>query len=172
MENQKLENTIAEVTKGVAPGLMEAIHQARDARDAVQSEHESGDHIEGIHAQLLINRANIERLEYLTSSLGLIKARTEQAVAQRKAEYDDAYMHAATKKSVGFSDYASAKEKDAHFSLGTVEQTIRLRKVESAHRDVVAAWDYCRSLLRGAEAVQRDVELRIRLISLRSNLER
>jgi hypothetical protein len=104
--------------------------------------------MEEMHQQLVINRAMIERLEYVTSSLGFMRTRTEQAVATAKAEYDDAYMRAATKKTVGFADYASAKEKDAHFALGTVDETLRLRKLEANHRDVTAAWDYCRTLLR------------------------
>lgn len=128
--------------------------------------------METLHETLVVNRGMIERLESLTATLGFWKTRTAQAVAARKAEYDDAYMQAATKKNVGFSDYASAKEKDAHFALGTIEQTMKLRKAEATHRDVDAAWDYCRILLRGAEGVQRDMELRIRLISLRSQLER
>lgn len=170
-EIQNLQSALDTLTKDVAPVLIEAITQARATRDDVRAAR-ADDDMDALHAQLVVNRGMIERLEYLTSTLGFMKSRTEVAVAQRKAEYDDAYMRSATKKAVGFSDYATAKEKDAHFSLGTVDETIRLRKAENVHRDVLAAWDYCRTLLRGAEGVQRDMELRVRLISLRSQLER
>lgn len=169
--SENLENALAVLSKDLAPVLIDAIEQARDARDGVRAV-QADDDMDTLHQQLVINRAMIERLEHLTSTLGLMKSRTEQAVAQRRAEHDDAYMHSATKKNVGFSDYASAKEKDAHFALGTVDETLRLRKAEATHRDVAAAWDYCRILLRGAEGVQRDMETRIRLISLKSQLER
>jgi hypothetical protein len=170
-ELQNLENAFTTMAGGVSQTLIESMQIARAARDDVRAA-KADDGMDEMHQQLVVNRAMIERLEYVTSSLGFMKTRTEQAVAQRRAEYDDAYMAAATKKSVGFADYASAKEKDAHFALGTVQETLNLRKAEATHRDVTAAWDYCRTLLRGAEGVQRDMELRIRLINLRSQLER
>lgn len=159
------------LAEGLQPVLVDAVTAARAARDDVRSAHHE-DGMDEIHQQLVINRAKIERLEAITSTLGLMKARSGSAVAAKRASYDDAYMHSATKKSVGFSDYASAKEKDAHAALGTIAETMELRKAENAHRDIDAAWDYCRILLRGAEGVQRDMELRIRMISLRSQLER
>lgn len=168
---QNLENALEALTKDLPVALVEALHEARSCRDSVRSTKPEDD-ISALHEQLVVNRAMIERLEYLTSSLGLMKSRTEAAVAQRKAEYDDAYVAAATKKTVGFSDYASAKEKDAHAALGTVNETINLRKAEATHGNVTAAYYYCRELLHGAQGCQRDMETGIRLISLRSQLER
>lgn len=168
---ENLEKALATLQATFPPLLVDLVQQARAARDDVRAA-KADDGMEELHQQLVVNRAMIERLEYLTSSLGLMKSRSEQWVSSAKAEYEDAYMRAATKPTVGFSDYATAKEKDAHFALGTIEQTMALRKAENNHRDVVAAWDYCRILLRGAEGVQRDMEMRIRLISLRSQLER
>lgn len=170
MSSENLQKAVEVLGKDMSPVLIEAVTSARDYREAVR--HETDDDVETIHATLVINRGMIERLEQLVAHLGFLRSRAAQVVATRKGEYDDAYVASATKKTVGFADYASAKEKDAHFALGTIDQTIALRKAEASYRDVDAAWEFCRTMLRGAEGVQRDMELRIRLISLRSQLER
>ena len=155
----------------VSPKIISVLEEAHETRSKVKSGVVSDSPMD-LHDQLLHNRQQIERLEFLTSELVLLKSRTVQEVQNRKGLYDDAYTAAATKPSIGFADFASAKEKDAHFALGAMDEQINLRKAEKLHRDVDSAWDYTRILLRGAEGVQRDLELRIRLISLTSSLEK
>jgi hypothetical protein len=163
---------ILDSMSGEVPGvLIQAVKDAAEARSQVQSGELSDDPVT-IHERLLYNRQQIERLEDLTSKFVLLKSRTAQSVAKAKGAYDDAYTAAATKPSIGFADFSSAKEKDAYFAAACVTEAIALRKAEALHRDVDSAWDYCRILLRGAEGAQRDLELRMRLISLTSSLER
>lgn len=166
-----LPDFLAEFSKDVPEVLKQTVLDAAECRAAIQTGVSEDDPVE-FHTYLVKNRSLIERLEYLTSSLVLLKSRTDQAVQHRKGEYDDAYMKAASKPKVGFDDYTSAKEKDAQFNAAATEELYALRKAEAMHRDVYAAWDYCRILLRGAEGAQRDLETRIRLITLTSQLER
>lgn len=166
-----LASILDDLSEEISPTLIEVLKEATRARENVTQGEESAG-LPDIHTHLVRNRSMIEFLENATARLTLLKSRTAKAVATRKGAYDDAYMKAATKPSVGFADYASAKEKDAHYNLSTIEETMALRKAEAMHRDVESAWDYCRQLLRGAEGVQRDLETRIRLITLTSSLER
>lgn len=154
------------LSKDVAPVLVQAVTEATEYRQRVEVPEEESD-LDAIHSALIANRRLIERLEYLTASLVLVHSRAAKASAQAKGEHDDAYMRAATAPSVGFADYASAKEKDAHAQLATIEQTMAVRKAEAFYRDCDSAREYCRMMLRGAEGAQRDLELRLRIVSLR-----
>lgn len=170
-----MSSTLAEILSAlsvkVVPALLTVVKEAEEARSLVRTG-EIEDDPYSLHHQLLYNRKQIERLEYLTSQMVLMKSRAEQQVASARAAYDDAYQKAATKPSVGFSgDYSTAKEKDAYYNLSTVDETIRLRQTEALHRDSYSAWDYCRILLRGAEGVQRDLDQRIRLLTMQGRLE-
>lgn len=166
-----LPDLLKALSKDVPPTIIEACEDATRARELVKpGSVEDGP--DDLHEQLLGNRVQIERMEYLVASLTLLKSRSQQSVAASRAAYDDAYAKSATKPSVGFTDYTTAKEKDAHHNLSAMAELVNLRTAEKTHRDVDSAWDYCRILLRGAEGVQRDLETRIRLITLRSSLER
>lgn len=127
---------------------------------------ETHDTVPDLHEQLLHNRAQIDIMEALTARMLLTRSRTQQAVSDAKGAVDDAMMNTATKPSARLGEFASAKEKEAHYMLGAVDQTMTLRKAERLHRDVDSTWDYCRVLLRGAEQVQRDLETRMRMLSV------
>lgn len=169
--SNELAEFVAKLSEEVPHALIEAIHQVADSRNLVTSG-EYGDDHETIHSMLVKNRRQIERMEEIVGNLVLLRARTQQAVNARKAAYDDAYMEAANKPSIGFGDYQSAKEKDAHFNASCVEESMSLRKAERTHSDVSSAHEYCRIMLRGAEGNQRDLELRMRLMSVANVLER
>jgi hypothetical protein len=155
----------------VAEKIIEAIKQAREFRDACPT----GAIDDGpvtLHEHLLVTRANIERLEHLAAELGRVRSRTWQAKADAKDAYDDAFMHAATAKQVGFADYSSKEEKIASFDLKALTEKVAARKADRMHNDVDTAWQYVRTLLRGAEGLHRDLEVRIRMISLAGQLDR
>jgi hypothetical protein len=168
--SEALMNVLATMVKDLPDVLSTSLREAAEARELIRVGTEDAD-LATIHGYLVHNRRMIERLEHLTATFVLMKSRTASAVAARRAAHDDAYVAAATAPSVSFGDYSSAKEKDAHYSLKTLDQQLALRKAEQSHRDVEAAHEYCRILLRGAEGVQRDLEQRIRLVSLTSRLE-
>lgn len=156
----------------VAEPIIKVLRDVTELRQAMHGGTEE-DSPHDLHRQLLENRWRIEQIEMKAATLTLLKSRTAQALADAKNAYADAYQAAATKKAVGFgSEYATAKEKDAHYNLSTLEETMMLRAQERQHRDVESAWEYCRMLLRGAEAMQQDLSLRVRLITLSSSLER
>lgn len=167
----EVEKILSSLNTEVAPQIIETLGEVSEIRKSIHAGSLDDDPSD-LHEQLLFNRASIERLEVIVGNLLLLKARTENILASRQAAYDDAYMKAATKPSMALGDFSTAKEKDATFNLSATEEMFALRKASAFHRDVYSAWDFSRINLRGAEATQKDIEVRIRLITLNSALER
>lgn len=151
--------------------VVKALRAAKTAREHCEVGQE-GDGPEELHKRLLLARANIDRLEHIAAELGRLKAKSQQAVADCRDEYDQAFADSATDKTVGFSDYATAKEKEAHHDLKAMKQKMAMRKAERRHRDIDSAWEYVRLMHRGAEGVRKDLDTRIRLITLAGQLDR
>jgi hypothetical protein len=168
--SEALMNVLAQMQQGMSEVLTTTLREVGEFRELIRAG-DAEDDLFDMHQNLVHNRRLIERMEHITASLVVMKSRTASALASRRAAYDDAYMKAATAPGVSFGDYSSAKEKDAHYNLKTMDETIALRKAEQTHRDVEATHEYCRILLRGAEGVQRDLEARTRIVSLTSRLE-
>ena len=124
--------------------------------------------------QLVHNRAHIERAQAVSAALVLVKAKASRALREAQGAFDDAYAAAALKPSVGFGGdtYTTAKEKDALYGSQAVAEQIALRMAENRFRDVEAVTEFCRQVLRGMEGSHRDMDTRIRLISLRGQLDR
>lgn len=162
---ESLERLFVALSVDLTPTCAQVLYEARAARELVHAG-DPHDAVPELHEQLLHNRSRIDYLESLTSRMLLVRSRSQQAVSDAKAAVDDAVMNTAAKPSSRLGEYASAKEKEVHFALGAVEQTMTLRKAERLHRDVDSTWDYCRVLLRGAEQVQRDLEIRLRMLSV------
>ena len=163
---------LVEILENVISGeLTKIAAEAVDVRDRMETG-TIDDDVVRLHEMLVHNRAGLDRLQAIAAALVLRKARASAHLRACQADLDDAYMKAATKKTVGFSDYATAKEKDAHFSLGTVAETMEQRKAENAFRDVEAVAEFVRTILRAAEGAHRDLELRVRMINLSSQLDR
>ncbi len=171
VKDEAVEKMLSTLSSGVAPQIVSVLERITEVRTAVKAGTMEDTPVD-LHTQLVFNRSQIEQMEVVVAQLTLLKARSENILAEKKGEYDDAYSQAAAKPSFSLGEFASAKEKDAHYSLAATTELFAVRKAEAFHRDVYSAWDYARSLLRGAEATQRDIDTRIRLITLQSNLER
>lgn len=169
--SEGIEAILSTLNSEVAPQLIKSLSEISEIRKSVHAGSMEDTPVD-LHTQLVFNRAAIERLEVLVGQLTLLKARTDDILSKRKAAYDDAYMKAATKPSLSLGDFSTAKEKDAHFNLAATEEMFAMRKAEAFHRDVYAAWDFARIYLRGAEQTQRDIDTRIRLITITHSLER
>ena len=154
-----------------AAPLTKVAAEAASARDEMIGNTASDDVVE-LHETLVHNRARIERVQAIAATLTLYKAKAAANLREAQAAYDDAYMSAAVKPQVGFSDYSTAKEKDSFYGSQIVGETMAVRKAENAFRDAEAVLDFVRVILRGMEGTHRDTETRVRLISLRGPLDR
>lgn len=142
-----------------------------DARDRMIPNEDNED-VVAMRTALVQNRAQIDLVQSHVASLVLYKAKAAANLRDAKAAYDDAYAKAALKPQVGFADFSTAKEKDAHYGSQAVAETIELRKAENAFRDAEAVLEFARILLRAMEGVHADINTKIRLINLSSTLDR
>lgn len=116
--------------------------------------------------------ASQHRLEGILTDLYRIRARTSEAVASNKALLDDRWNEQAISARVGFAhEFTTGRERDAQFSLKTVDQQVNLRRSESNNRSAEAAVRIVELLHRGIRDVNRDIHARIRLLSIDSRLE-
>jgi hypothetical protein len=161
----RVDSLLEALSVDLTPSCAQVVSEARRVRDEVRGG-DPEDTVPDLHEQLVFNRAQIDYLEAMTSRMLLARARTQQAVSDAKDAVDDAVMKTATKPSSRLGEFASAKEKEAFYALGAVNEKMTLRKAERLHRDIDSTWDYCRVLLRGAEQVQRDLETRMRMLSI------
>lgn len=115
----------------------------------------------------------MDRVEAILADIVRVRARTAQEVADRRAALNDHWNDIASKSKVGFAyGDAAPRERYARYSQETIPEERALRRAEKLDREVGAAQEIVRTFHRGLEGVRRDLDLRIRLISLAGQLER
>jgi hypothetical protein len=125
-----------------------------------------------LHAQLLLTRQALDRVEWLQARILTIKGRVDQAHADRKAALDDKWNREATSRKIGFQwGDAAPRERYAQYSLKTVNETVELRKIEALSRRVDTALELVRMYRFGLDSNRRDLDTRIRLLSIEGRLE-
>lgn len=121
-----------------------------------------------LHDQLLVHRRALDRLEDHVAKLSRLKARADRAVREKQDVLEDAEAHADQLR----EEFSTAKERNAHLAVQTMDQRIALRKVTRQRDEIVEALEYCRTLYRGLDGSRRDLDARIRLITLQTSLEK
>lgn len=149
--------------------LEKAIRTVTDLREQVEAGELTDGPVE-IHERLLKARHAQDRAEAVVASLQRMYSQQQRIVAARKAELDDA--EATMVGTLRIDDFSTAKERNSHLTLATVEQLLHLRRAERAAAEVKEALDYCQMLHRGIDSTRRDFELRTRLMSLQGQLDR
>jgi hypothetical protein len=106
------------------------------------------------------------------SRIILLKGRVDQAVADRKDAHDDRWNAEATSGKVGFAyGDAAPRERYAKYASKTVNEKIALRKAEMLSRQVDTAMELVRMYRFGLDSIRRDLDTRIRLMSIEGRLE-
>lgn len=121
-----------------------------------------------LHDRLLLCRHVTDQLEEEMAGLIMFMAKVNQAVADRKGEIEDAEIAAKVPK----EEFASARDKGVMLNAATISARIKLRKAERMQREMASTLEYVRTLHRGADSTRRDVETRLRAVTLTSHLER
>lgn len=146
------------------------ITEAHELRYEIGPGHQ-GETLLEIHAKLIVARGNLDRLEEILVNIIRLNGKLKQAVADAKGKLDDAWDKAANGKNIGFSfDGPAPRERYAEYNLRTVHETVEARQAEKVQRQVDTALDVVRTWHRGLDSARRDLETRIRLISLESSL--
>lgn len=124
-----------------------------------------------IHVQLQRNRACLDRAETFVAQLGRLYSRASIAEADLKGALEDAEATAITEAGPA-EEFSTAKERNARLLVRTFDERIALRKVSRQRAEIGEALEYAKTLFRGMDAVRRDTETRLRLITLETGLER
>lgn len=124
-----------------------------------------------LHGLLVNTRHATDKLEQaLVYGLALQRA-AESRHAVAKAEIEEAEL-AALESVRRSGEYTTAKEKSVEFVRHSVEQRRAARQSEETLAEIKAAVEILRILHRGVDSTRRDIEVRLRAVTLTSSLER
>lgn len=124
-----------------------------------------------LHEKLLKARKALDRTEYHVAHLGKLHARVSIVVDQRRGFVEDGEAEAMEKLGKA-DDFSTAREKNARLTLATLDLHRSLRRAERLKAECLLALDYCRTLHRGLDSTRRDLDTRIRLLTMQTSLER
>lgn len=148
--------------------LIEAVKTATDLRDEAKVGGFPSEGPADLHETLLKHRKALDALEEIVARTGRLKARADMVVREKQNVLEDAEVHAETLK----SEYSTALEKNSHIKAQTVDQRIAWRKAVRQRDQVADAHEYVKTLYRGLDGSRRDLDTRIRLITLQTSLEK
>lgn len=123
-----------------------------------------------LHEKLIRTRANLDRVEQLYADALKAQRDIREVLNNAKHNQEDAWNDAAVKGRQ--PEYSSAKEREANYSLASMEFKIKLRRAQSASNEVEFVVEHLRLMQRGLDGLRRDIELLVRAKSLSTSLER
>ena len=142
--------------------------EAKELRESVV-EPKQTDSVSTMHASLLAARRALDRLEAIVADVGRLRARARARVAEAKDEFDEATIQAMQKSKIG--EYSSAEERRMTYKAASFDQFRALRQAEKQEALISEVYDYCYMRYRGLDGARKDLDTRIRLITLQTSLE-
>lgn len=149
--------------------LSELLEEAQELRDRVSAGGMS-DSLATLHDRLVTAGMARDRVEQILVTFLRAHGRAKESVADARAAYDQAWQQLATERKVGFSEYATAREREAAIDAKALKERMALLLAEKNERQIWTALEYVRQLSRGIDSVRRDIELRVRIITTESRL--
>lgn len=165
----ELSDLLKQLSGEIPEALEHAVRTLADIRSEVGIG-ESDDPV-SLHEQLVKNRAAMDRAETFVAQLGRVHSRAQIAQQDLEGELEDAEAKALQDAGQA-EEYSTAKERNARLAVRTIDQRIALRKVSRQRAEISEALEFARTLYRGMEASRRDVETRLRMITLQTGLDR
>lgn len=163
-----LSDVLRSLSEEMSEGLKRVVSECHEIRTKVSP----GSITEGpteLHERLLTARHAQDRAEMIVAELGRLHSRASIAVADLRGRLEDAEASAELPPA---EDYSTARERNARLSLAVVDERIAVRRATRQKEEVWEALEYCRLLHRGIDGSRRDLDLRIRLLSMQTMLER
>lgn len=125
--------------------------------------------ISDLHGRLVRTRQAQDRLEAIVADIGRVRSRVRLMVSDAKDAYDDAKITAMQRNRIG--EYTSAEERSLTLKAASFDEYRILKQAERKEAEVTEVFDYCQLKYKGLDSARRDIDTRIRLISLQSSLE-
>lgn len=123
-----------------------------------------------LHHHLLEVRARYDRVESILATLIERRTRVRALVHEARENHDDVWDTSATTKRTD-RDFMAGRERVAFVNVDVIPQRRLLRRLERTEIVLDGAVESVRLIHRGLDTVRRDLDIRIRLLSLESRLE-
>lgn len=137
--------------------------EVTELRDAAGPVHHSESMIQ-LKDRLTTNRQSLDRIEAIIADVGLVRAKCKQMVAELEESYEQRWAEVMGQTRVG--EYTSAKERDATYATGAIQERVNLRRGEKILADISSVHEFCLTKFRGLSTAQRDTETRLKLFNV------
>ena len=115
-------------------------------------------------------RAVVDNLEYILCAVLVLKTKADRFKAAASDAVEDAEVAVADPGTR--QDYVTARDRNIAVNAMTITQRRALRKATVLAVEAAAAVDIVRTMHRGADSHRRDIETRLRAVTLITTLER
>lgn len=144
------------------PRLGELAIEANELRQSPGVSEVSED-IVSLHERLVLARQAQDRLEAIFAEVGRLRSRARIVVSERQDMYDDRWRTVMESTRIG--EYDSAKEKNARYDAGAIQQLIDLRRAKRVAADVDEVWEYINLKYRGLDTARREIDSRMKTLA-------
>jgi chorismate mutase len=150
--------------------ILKTVIEVLEMHDDESTQPGFNDDAELLYSKLVKLRAQIDRVNSLLLQALTVQNEVRHALAKAKEEHEDSWNKQAAKGHV--PEYSSAKERDATYSVATIELKIKQRVVERSAADIDYLVDYLKTAQRGMDGRRRDLDSLVRARASAQALER
>lgn len=150
--------------------LNDALDEAFELRTSALIRPDKDDGPTELYDKLLLLRANLDRLDTLLLNALRIQRNSSLVAQLAKEQLEDAWNKVAA--SAHAQEYSSAKEREALYSVKTLDLKIVARKTEKARAELDFLVEYLKTAHRGMDGARRDLDTLVRARSAALALER
>jgi hypothetical protein len=156
---EKLSNHLSHLV-ALKENLDEAIGQPHEAETPAE-----------MHVRLIRTRATMTSVAAVLGSLVQLRTGAKVALDAAAGDLEDAEVATVGSQIKMTEDYSSAKEKNARLGAATIEQRLAQRRAQKNLTMVTGVYDYAMVYHRELDRAVRDVETRIRIITLEGRFD-
>lgn len=126
---------------------------------------------EDLHERLLTSRKVVDALEFQLVKALMAKSRADRLKAQCSADVEDAEIAVSPTSTDDFA-YLSGRQRDIDINGKTIVVRRAFRRAATLASDAYYLVEEVKTLHRGADSYRREVDTRLRAVSLTTALER
>lgn len=149
--------------------LNAVVTDAYEVRQTLTSDSYNGDTEtpESLYDALKYTRHVTDRLEHGLVQALLLKARIDKLNASARADVEDAEVSV----SLSRNDFVSSRERNIEVNAKTMSQRRIVRQTTDLLTDATSVVESVRVMHRGADSHRREIDTRLRAITLKTSLE-
>lgn len=125
-----------------------------------------------LRRQIVQARSTLDRVEEIVARLIRLRGRVHDQLLVAQYALEDAEARAMGERQIAFGEYSTKKERYAWLASETRAELEFLRPTQRLYDSIDAALDEARLIHRGVDAVRRDIDTRLRVMTFERQLER